>query len=29
LPQSPVMRGVPGDEPHPKIVKRSTSPTFL
>ena len=28
LPQSPVMRGVPGDEPHPSIVKRSTSPTI-
>ena len=27
LPQSPVMRGVPGDEPQPRIVKRSLSPT--
>jgi len=26
LPQSPVMRGVPGDEPQPRTVKRSRSP---
>ena len=27
LPQSPVMRGVPGDEPQPRMVKRSVSAT--
>src|SRR5690606_16769439 len=27
LPQSPMMRGTPGDEPQPSIVKRSVSPT--
>ncbi len=27
LPQSPVMRGVPGDEPQPRIVRRSRSLT--
>ena len=26
LPQSPVMRGVPGDEPQPRMVRRSRSP---
>ena len=25
LPQSPVMRGVPGDEPQPRMVRRSRS----
>ena len=27
LPQSPVMRGAPGDEPQPRMVKRSVSAT--